>query len=337
MVVLSHSSLSQFLLPNSCMPTNTSSFLNEIPEIDLSDPQAKTLIVKASQDLGFFKLVNHGVPFDLISNLETQALNFFALPQPHKDRLGPPDPFGYGNNKIGPNGDVGWIQYLLLNINPEVVSPKSLSILQENPETFRRAVEEYISAMKNMSCKVLELMAEGLGLEQRNAFSKLLKDESDCYLRLNYYPPCEELEGMKIEGKLIGFGEHTDPQIISVLRSNATSGLQICMKDGTWVSVPPDNTSYFVNIGDSLQVMTNERFRSVKHRVVPDTSKSRLSMIYFVGPALNEKIRPLPSLMSNQEESLYKEFTWYEYKNAGSKTRLSHDRLALFHKSSPSC
>ncbi|KAJ0601105.1 putative gibberellin 2-beta-dioxygenase [Helianthus annuus] len=38
-------------------------------------------------------------------------------------------------------------------------------------------------------------------------------------------------------------------------------------------------------------------------------------MIYFGGPPLNEKIAPLPSLMENDEASLYKEFTWFEYKN----------------------
>ncbi|KAK4259198.1 hypothetical protein QN277_005554 [Acacia crassicarpa] len=333
MVVLSRSSISQFILPNPYMPTNdTPSFLNEIPEIDLSDPHAKTLIVKASQDFGFFKLINHGISLDLIVDLEAQAMNFFSLPQDHKNRAGPPDPFGYGSKHIGPHGDLGWIEYLLLSLNPEVVSPKTLTIFQENPENFRSVVEEYISATKNLSCEVLELMAEGLGIEEKNTFSKLLRDErSDCVFRLNYYPPCED-----IDEKLLGFGEHTDPQMISVLRSNNTSGLQICLKDGSWVSVPPDNTSFFVNVGDTLQVMTNGRFKSVRHRVVPDTSKSRLSMIYFAGTAFNEKIKPLPCLMTNQEQSLYKELTWFEFKKAAFKHRLSHNRISLFLKSPPS-
>ncbi|KAK7392605.1 hypothetical protein VNO78_21048 [Psophocarpus tetragonolobus] len=51
----------------------------------------------------------------------------------------------------------------------------------------------------------------------------------------------------------------------------------------------------------SAKVMTNGRFRSVKHRVLADSSMSRLSMIYFGGPPLNEKIAPLPSLVSNEE------------------------------------
>lgn len=119
---------------------------------------------------------------------------------------------------------------------------------------FRAVVEEYIRAVKNMCYEVLELMAEGLGITQRNVLSRLLKDEkSDSCFRLNHYPPCPEVQALNGRN-LVGFGEHTDPQIISVLRSNSTSGLQICLTDGTWVSVPPDQTSFFINVGDTLQV-----------------------------------------------------------------------------------
>ncbi|KAK4259749.1 hypothetical protein QN277_006050 [Acacia crassicarpa] len=71
MVVLSGSSISQQLvLPNSCMPNNTPRLLNEIPEINLSDPQAKTLIIKAIQEFVFSKLVKHGISMDLIADFE---------------------------------------------------------------------------------------------------------------------------------------------------------------------------------------------------------------------------------------------------------------------------
>lgn len=114
-----------------------------------------------------------------------------------------------------------------------------------------------MSGVRKMACEVLELVAEGLKIEPKNVVSKLLMHrESDSVLRLNHYPPCPELGvGASSNGEsLVGFGEHTDPQIISVLRSNNISGLQICLSDGTWVSVPPDHTSFFINVGDSLQV-----------------------------------------------------------------------------------
>ena len=78
--------------------------------------------------------------------------------------------------------------------------------------------------------------------------------------------------------------------------------------------------------------MTNGRLRSVRHRVLADSLKSRLSMIYFGGPPLSEKIGPLPSLVAKGEEILYKEFTWWEYKTSAYKSRLADYRLGLFEK-----
>ncbi|XVF87167.1 hypothetical protein PTKIN_Ptkin18bG0097200 [Pterospermum kingtungense] len=328
MVVQSQpAALDHYSLIKTCRPTIVST---GIPVIDLRDPEAKTLIVKACEEFGFFKLVNHGVPMEFITRLEAEALRFFNLPQSEKDRAGPPNPFGYGSKRIGPNGDVGWIEYLLLNTNPQVTtSLKTLTIFRD---IFCSAVNDYIEAVKRMTFEVMELMADGLKIEPRNVMSRLLRDEkSDSCFRLNHYPPCPELQPLSGRN-LIGFGEHTDPQIISVLRSNNTSGLQICLRDGTWVSVPPDQTSFFINVGDALQVMTNGRFRSVRHRVLADSLKSRVSMIYFGGPPLSEKIGPLPSLVGIGEESLYKEFAWWEYKTSAYKSRLADYRLGLFEK-----
>nr|ACY01189.1 gibberellin 2-oxidase [Petunia x hybrida] len=302
-----------------------------VPLIDLSKPDSKNLIVKACEEFGFFKVINHGVSTEFISKLESEAIKFFSSPLSEKEKAGPADPFGYGNKTIGHNGDVGLVEYILLSTNTEFNYQKFASILGVNPETIRAAVNDYVTAVKKMACEILEMLAEGLKIHQRNVFSKLLMDEkSDSVFRVNHYPPCTEVQ--ESSGSLIGFGEHTDPQIISVLRSNNTSGLQILLKDGHWISVPPDQNSFFVNVGDSLQVMTNGRFKSVKHRVLANSMKSRLSMIYFGGPPLSEKIAPLASLMEGEDSSLYKEFTWFEYKKSAYKTRLADSRLVLFEK-----
>jgi gibberellin 2beta-dioxygenase len=111
-------------------------------------------------------------------------------------------------------------------------------------------LDEYVAAVRRMTCTVLQLMAQGLGLDDRDVFSRLVLDrDSDSMLRVNHYPPAAETR------RLTGFGEHTDPQIISVLRSNDASGLEITLRDGTWVSVPSDTESFFVNVGDALQVL----------------------------------------------------------------------------------
>nr|KJB82111.1 hypothetical protein B456_013G176900 [Gossypium raimondii] len=250
MVILSKPAIEQF----GCIRNKQAATLFPplIPLVDLSKPDSRQQIIKACEEFGFFKVINHGVPMDFISRLESEATKFFSLPLSEKEKTGQPKPYGYGNKRIGPNGDVGWVEYLLLTTNQD---PNLLGT--ENPESFRIALDNYMAAVKKMACEILEMIADGLKIQPRNVLSKLMMDEqSDSVFRLNHYPPCPEVV-QSLNGtssNVIGFGEHTDPQIISVLRSNNTSGLQISLRDGTWISVPPDQYSFFINVGDSLQV-----------------------------------------------------------------------------------
>ncbi|KAK9688658.1 hypothetical protein RND81_09G001700 [Saponaria officinalis] len=342
MVTLSKPAIEQVSVirtPNKMQPS-------VIPLIDLSKPDSKTQIVKACEEFGFFKVINHGVPMDLISRLERDAIKFFSLPLSDKLLAGPPNPFGYGNKKIGNNGDVGWVEYLLINLTPQLYHDHFPSVFSDNPLDFRCAVREYVKEVRRMACEVLELIAEGLRIQPKEALSKLLKDDkSDSVFRLNHYPPCPTPTPTPLNcrnnnsnnnnnNNMIGFGEHTDPQIISVLRSNNTCGLEIFLRNNsTWLSVPPDQDSFFFIVGDSLQVLTNGRFKSVRHRVITNKFKSRISMIYFGGPPMSETIAPLPSLTGGDDDtSLYNEFTWFEYKNSAYQSRLADNRLLRFQK-----
>ncbi|EPS65504.1 gibberellin 2 oxidase, partial [Genlisea aurea] len=308
---------------------STAAISSGIPVIDLSRrEEAKPLIVKACQEFGFFKVINHGIPMEFLEEMEAEALSYFKLPQMDKDKSGPADPFGYGNKKIGSNGDMGWVEYLLFDACPVFFSGI--------PESLRELVKEYVKKVKKMASEALEMLSQEMKIGEKDCLSRLINDDkSDCLFRLNHYPPVRH-HGGSVRRNLIGFGEHTDPQIISVLRSNNISGLQICLRDGAWVSVPPDHTAFFFNVGDVLQVMTNGRFRSAKHRVVVgdggEGEKSRVSMVFFGGPPLNKTINAVSSLMEEGEESSYQEFTWSQYKTSAYKTRLGDDRLRLFQK-----
>ncbi|KAK4781908.1 hypothetical protein SAY86_016010 [Trapa natans] len=341
MVVLSQAVLDHFT-PIKTYKSATTTVFTGIPTINLSHPDAGTLLVRACEEFGFFKVVSHGVPLELVNRLEAESMRFFYQPQAEKDRIGPPSPFGYGSKRIGFNGDVGWIEYLLLSTNSDTtVPPRLLSFFQEQP-SLRASVDNYVTEVRKLAIEVLKLIEQGLGLtaaaeegpDVDGPMSGLLRDvKSDSCFRVNHYPPCPDHWEVAVSGRnLVGFGEHTDPQIISVLRSNNTSGLEICLRDGSWVMVPPDHSSFFINVGDTLQVLTNGRFTSVKHRVLPDHSKSRVSMIFFGGPPLDEKIAPVPSLMEEGEESLYNEFTWSQYKKSAYKSRLADYRLGPFEK-----
>ncbi|KAL6848946.1 hypothetical protein ACP4OV_021529 [Aristida adscensionis] len=320
-------SIEQIPLMMRCPKANAAQLAAAIPCVDLSAPGAAVAVVDACRSVGFFRATNHGVPAGLAEALEARAMAFFALPAPEKlDMSGAARPLGYGSKSIGSNGDVGWLEYLLLSVSADSVRVSSL------PPSLRTALEEYTAAVREVGGRVLELIAEGLGLERALLRRMVVgRDGGDEMLRVNHYPPCP-LPLAPADCGVTGFGEHTDPQIISVLRSNCTGGLQIKLRDGRWAPVPPDPESFFVNVGDSLQVLTNGRFRSVKHRVVApaEGAQSRLSVIYFGGPAPGQRIAPLPQLMRDGEQSLYREFTWGEYKRAAYKTRLGDHRLGPF-------
>lgn len=128
------------------------------------------------------------------------------------------------------------------------------------------AVSGYIAAARDLACELLDLIGEGLWVPDTSVFSRLIRGvDSDSVFRLNHYPHlhnkqdfCEDKDtsssSFSSDISKVGFGEHSDPQILTLLRSNDVGGLQISPQDGVWVPVPSDPTALWVNVGDVLQV-----------------------------------------------------------------------------------
>ncbi|XP_059434066.1 gibberellin 2-beta-dioxygenase 2-like isoform X2 [Corylus avellana] len=304
----------------------------ELPVVDLSAERSEVskVIVKACEEYGFFKVVNHGVPQDVILKLEEQALRFFSLPLSEKQRAGPADPLGYGCKNIGFNGDTGEVEYLTLNTNPLSIAQRSTTI-SNNPSKFSSAVNGYVEAVRELACELLDLTAEGLLVSDRSLFTRLIRDvDSDSILRLNHYPPIQvdsndrDSSPSSYANSKVGFGAHSDPQILTLLRSNDVGGLQISIEDGVWIPVPPDPTAFWVN------AMTNGRLVSVRHRALTYSRKSRMSMAFFGAPPLQARIAAPPEMVAPNRLSLYRPFTWAEYKKTAYSLRLEDTRLDLF-------
>lgn len=130
----------RMVVPKPSPVSNEKIRATQLPIINLMDERSEVsnLIVKACENFGFFKIINHGFPEDVIARMEEQSYQFFAKSSTEKERAGPSNPYGYGCKNIGCNGDVGEVEYLLLDANPLSVSHATQTIsISNDPIKFR--------------------------------------------------------------------------------------------------------------------------------------------------------------------------------------------------------
>jgi gibberellin 2-oxidase len=110
-----------------CPKANADQAAAAIPCVDLSAPGAAAAVADACRSVGFFRATNHGVPAGVTDALDARAMAFFALPAQDKEAMsGAARPLGYGRKTIGSNGDVGWLEYLLLSVSANSIKISSL-------------------------------------------------------------------------------------------------------------------------------------------------------------------------------------------------------------------
>lgn len=87
----------------------------------------------------------------------------------------------------------------------------------------------------------------------------------------------------------MGTVRHSDPSFLTVLLQDGVGGLQVLVDDleddsesAAWVDVPAGaGPSLVVNVGDFLQLVSNDRFKSPVHRVVSKSVGPRVSVACF--------------------------------------------------------
>ncbi|XP_065856864.1 protein LATERAL BRANCHING OXIDOREDUCTASE 1-like [Euphorbia lathyris] len=292
----------------------------EIPVIDLSSETAQVvfMIRKACQKYGFFQVINHGVSTELRQNMERVAKQFFDQPldQKRKVQRSEVDPMGFYDSEHTKNVR-DWkevFDYLALDptLIPATDDPDDHQLRTltnqwpQFPSQFREVCEEYTKQVEKLAFKLLELICMSLGLEGERLEGSF-KDQIS-FSRLNYYPPCPAPH------LALGVGRHKDGGALTVLAQDNVGGLEIARRsDGQWIPVKPIPDAFIINIGNCMQVWSNDLYWSAEHRVVVNSEKERFSMPFFFFPSHYVQIKPLEELLSEENPPKYKEFNWGKF------------------------
>ncbi|ESQ38508.1 hypothetical protein EUTSA_v10028774mg [Eutrema salsugineum] len=285
---------------------------DSIPLIDLRDlhgPNRAEIIhqlANACSTYGFFQIKNHGVPETTIDKMLNVAREFFHQPESERMKHYSTDStkktrvstsFNVSEDKI-----LNWRDYLRIHCFP---IEDFINEWPSKPVSFKDITAEYATRVRALVLNLLEAISESLGLEKDHISNRLGTHAQ--HMAFNYYPPCPEPE------LTYGLPGHKDPTVVTVLLQDQVSGLQV-FKDDKWVAVYPIPNTFIVNIGDQMQVISNEKYKSVLHRAVVNTEKERLSIPTFYFPSTDAVIGPAQELINEQDSpAVYKSFPFVEY------------------------
>ncbi|XP_071902926.1 feruloyl CoA ortho-hydroxylase F6H1-1-like [Coffea arabica] len=87
------------------------------------------------------------------------------------------------------------------------------------------------------------------------------------------------------------------------------------MRADQWIHVTPVKGALVVNIGDVLQIVSNDRYKSIEHQVIVNGRRNRVSVPIFANPAADAVVGPFPEALENGEKPIYKHVVYSNYFN----------------------
>ncbi|KAK9276741.1 hypothetical protein L1049_006277 [Liquidambar formosana] len=285
----------------------TRSESNLILTIDLSSDCRSTMvdqIRQASSTLGFFQITNHGISQDLLDRMISSIIAFHEQPTEIKAR------FYHRNSSTGvaysSNVDLfqskaaSWRDTLQMRMGPTMPEHDAI------PEVCRTAVIEWEREVGRVGEVLMRLLCEGLGLEEGRLKEMTCLDGK--VMVGHYYPYCPQPD------LTLGLAWHTDPGVLTVLLQDQVGGLQVKYGE-EYVDVKPLPGALVINIGDILQIISNDEYKSVEHRVLANpSSEPRVSIGVFFNPINREGMYgPLPELIMPEKPAVYRQFIYSEF------------------------
>ncbi|KAL5571199.1 hypothetical protein UlMin_020796 [Ulmus minor] len=285
--------------------------MEKFPVISLekvNGEERKTILEQikdACENWGFFELVNHGIPHELLDTVERMTKEHYrkCMEQKFKELVA-----SKGLDAVQAEvNDMDWESTFHLRHLPA----SNISELPDLDDEYRKVMKEFAQKLEKLAEEVLDLLCENLGLEKGYLKKAFYGSKGPNFgTKVSNYPPCPKPDLIK------GLRAHTDAGgIILLFQDDKVSGLQL-LKDGQWIDVPPVRHSIVINLGDQLEVITNGKYKSVLHRVIAQTDGTRMSIASFYNPGSDAVIYPAPNLVEKEAEEknqVYPKFVFEDY------------------------
>ncbi|XP_016092480.1 UPF0676 protein C1494.01-like [Sinocyclocheilus grahami] len=265
----------------------------ELGKTNVSDDNLNKLsdeLRRAFTEVGFVYLKNTGINQDEVDKVMGVSKKFFCLPENMKK------PFSRGNFSCDVNH--GWVSLEKESLNPrrpgdlkEAFNTTSLRTdinwPSEGVDDFRDAHVSFYLRCKELSLRVIRVMALGLNLEAEvflSAHKHIGSDVNGTTLRTLYYPP---VNSTCVKENQLRCGEHSDYGSITLVFQSSEGGLQVLNRAGEFISAPSIPGTVLINIADLMQRWTSDVYVSAVHRVLlppAGDSSTRQSLAFFVQP-----------------------------------------------------
>ena len=275
--------------------------LDQVPLIDFGafldgGPERRKAVAKrigrACRHIGFFYIVNHGVPEALIARGFAEAKRFFDQPAELKNRISigrSPCHRGYfslGGENLDPvrqteAGDFKEglkIGRDLPADHPLVRAATPLHGPNQWPEGlpgWRETMERCYADLSRLGHRLMGAFALALELPEDFFEDKLTGPMAT--LGPLHYPP----HPGPVTANRLGAGEHSDFGCLTILAQDEVGGLQVRNSAGRWLDASPVAGGFVVNIGDMMARWTNDLFASTRHRVINRSDCNRYAIPFF--------------------------------------------------------
>ena len=276
------------------------------PVIDVSEAERAHVhqaIDAACRDWGVFQVVGHGIDLRLMAALRRQMCSLFGTPLEEKLAIARTagNPWGFYDRELTRH-ERDWKQ--VYDYGP----PDGGDIVPQWPSkqpAFEPIVREYYQACDDVSLRLLRVMSRNLGMPAE-ALDAHFRPAHTSFLRLNYYPKCPTSTGQ------LGVNAHTDSGAVTLLLQDMP-GLEVFHGD-RWHLVEPRRDALVVNLGDVIQVWSNDRYVAPLHRAVTHPDEDRFSAPFFFNPAYSTNYAPLPSAVDARHPPRYRPINWREFR-----------------------